>query len=123
MLRKILVIFIVFLPFLAHAQNTSESEVAKYVIGKWKIEGVKKADSTVFTPPKHPMKWEFNRDGILIEELGSHGAKVEWRYHVVGLDINVQLSGMAFSWKVLRMEPKVMLIKHQLGILKAVRIQ
>lgn len=120
MLRKILFILIVFVPLLAQAQNPSE--VAKYVIGKWKVEGIKKADSTVFTPPKHPMKWEFDRNGVLIEELGSHGAKVEWRYHVVGLDINVQLSGMAFSWKVLSMEPKVMLIKHQLGVMKVVRM-
>ena len=120
MLKKSLIIFVLFLPLLAHAQTTMD--VSKYVVGKWKVEAVKKADSTVFKPPKHPMKWEFTANGKLIEELGTHGAKVEWHYHVVGHEIKVQLGNMAFSWKVLSMSPKDMLIEHQLGVLKVVRM-
>jgi hypothetical protein len=120
MLRKILFIFVVMLPLLAQAQ--SSTEISKYLLGHWKVEAIKKEGSTVYTAPKHPTKWEFTSNGTLIEELGTQGAKVDWRYRVVGQDIKVQLGGMAFSWKVLSMEPKVMFIKHQLGILKVIRL-
>lgn len=120
MLRKILFVFVLFLPLQSHAQ--SSTEISNYLLGRWKVEAVKKDGSTQFTAPKHPTKWEFTKNGTLVEELGTHGAKVDWRYRVVGQDINVQLGSIGFSWKVLRMEPKVMYIKHQLGILKVIRL-
>jgi len=120
MLRKILFIFVFLLPVLAHAENTAD--ISKYLVGKWKVEGIKDNGGTTFHPPKHPVKWEFTRDGKLIEELGTNGAKIYWNYHVEGRDIKVQLGTMAFSWRIIGMEKKVMLVKHQLGLFEVRRM-
>lgn len=116
MLRKFLVLFVLLLPLSAYAQQSSN--IGKYLLGTWKVEGIKAKGSTKFRPPKHAMKWTFTRDGKLIEELGTNGAKINWRYRVVGHDIKVWIGHMAFNWKILGMEDKVMLVKHQLGLLK-----
>ena len=120
MLRKILFICVFVLPVFVHAE--SSADISSYLVGKWKVESVKKVGSTEFKPPIHPMKWEFTHNGKLIEELGSNGAKVQWGYHVVGGEIKVRLGNISFSWKILSMQPNVMLIRHQLGILKVIRI-
>lgn len=120
MLRKVLCICLLFVPLFAHAATSAE--ISKYLIGKWQVESIKKENSTEYHPPKRPMKWEFTKNGILIEELGASGAKVKWHYHVDEDEIKTQLGSMAFSWKVLSMQPKLMLIKHQLGVLKVKRM-
>lgn len=121
MLRRFLVVVVLLVPVYTQADNTVQ--LSEYVIGKWNVEGVKKDNSNVFQPPKHSMHWEFTRDGKLIEELGKSGAKVEWRYRIVGHNIKVQLGSMAFTWSVLGTEPNIMLVKHQIGTLKVIRIK
>jgi hypothetical protein len=67
-------------------------------------------------------KWDFRQHGILVEELGKSGAKITWHYRVIGKDIKVSAPPMSFSWHILGMEDKVMLIRHQLGLLKVRRM-
>lgn len=116
MMRKILVLFVLLLPLAAHARQSKD--IGKYLLGTWKVEGVKAHGSTEFRPPEHAIKWTFTRNGKLIEQLGKSGAKINWHYHVVGREIKVRVEHMAFTWRIIGMEGKVMLVKHQLGLLK-----
>lgn len=116
MLRKFLVLLILLTPLSAHARQPGN--FGKYLLGTWKVEGIKAKGSTRFHPLRHPRIWIFKRNGELIEELGTNGTKVTWRYRVIGHDIKVQLGQMSFVWQVIGMEDKVMLVKHQLGLLK-----
>lgn len=116
MLRKFLVLLILLMPLTAYAKQSGN--IGKYLLGTWKVEGIKAKGSTTFRPLRHPRKWIFKRNGELVEELGANGTKVTWHYHVIGHDIQVQLGHMTFVWQVLGMEGKVMLVKHQLGLFK-----
>lgn len=120
MLHRMLCIFALLLPVIAQAQQTSD--VSEYLVGKWQVESVKEHGDKAFHPPRHPVKWQFNRDGSMIEELGTSGAKIHWHYRVSGRVIKVQLRNMAFSWRILSMEPKLMLVRHQLGLFKVKRM-
>jgi len=120
MLRKILFILILLSPAMTQAKG--HQDVAKYLLGKWQVEAIKSEGDKAFHPPRHPVKWQFTGKGILIEELGRNGAKINWHYRVVGRDIKVDLGRMAFRWRILGMEDKVMLVRHQLGLLKVKRI-
>lgn len=120
MLHRFFIILALLLPVAAQAQKSSD--VSKYLVGKWRVESVKKQGDKAFHPPRHPVKWQFTSDGTLIEELGANGAKIHWHYRVSGRDIKVQLNNMAFSWKVISMEPRLMLVRHQLGLFKVKRM-
>ncbi|MEJ2360839.1 MAG: hypothetical protein P8Z75_05325 [Gammaproteobacteria bacterium] len=116
MLRKCFVLVILLLPLSAYAkQGTNYS---KLLLGSWKVEGIKAKGSTEFRPPKHAIRWTFTRNGTLIERLGKSGAKITWHYVVVGKEIKVRIEHMAFTWKILGADDKVMLIQHQLGLYK-----
>jgi hypothetical protein len=121
MLHKILFVFVLLVPVFAHAEKAGD--ISTYLVGKWNVESIQDEGGTGFHPPRHPVEWEFTKDGKLIEELGASRAKIHWNYHVVGRDIKVQLGNMGFSWRIISMEPKVMLVKHQLGLFKVVRIK
>lgn len=116
MMRKILVLMILLLPLAAHARQSSG--ISKYLLGTWKVEGIKAKGSTEFHPPQHSIKWTFTANGKLIEELGKNGAKINWHYAVVGREIKVRVEHMAFTWRIIGMEDKVMLVRHQLGLFK-----
>lgn len=118
--RNILFIFVLLLPLLGYAAPAGA--INHYLLGKWQVESVKEHGDKAYHPPDHPVKWEFTRDGNLIEELGKGGAKIHWHYHVVGRDIKVQLGHMQFSWRILSMKNKMMLIRHQLGLFKVKRM-
>lgn len=116
MVRKFLFLFLFILPLSVHAKQINN--ISKHLLGTWKVEGVRAHGSTKFKPPKHPMRWTFNPNGTMIEQLGKSGAKIKWHYYVVGHDIKVNLQGMSFTWRVIGMDDKVMLVQHQLGLLK-----
>lgn len=120
MVRKFLILVVLFLPLSAHARQINN--IGKYLLGTWKVEGVRAHGSTKFKPPKHAMRWTFNPNGTMIERLGKSGAKVKWHYVVIGHDIKVSLQGMAFTWQILGIDDKIMLIQHQLGLLKVRRM-
>jgi len=120
MLRKILLVMLILTPFMAQARG--QQSVEDYLFGKWQIEGVKSGADKNFHRPRHMRKWEFRHNGILIEELGKSGAKLTWHYRVVGKEIKVRAEHLSFSWRILAMEDKMMLVRHQLGLLKVKRL-
>jgi hypothetical protein len=120
MSRNILFIFVLLLPLLAYAAPAGA--INHYLLGKWRVESIKEQGDSSYHPPHHPVKWEFTRNGDLIEELGKTGAKIHWHYRVVGRDIKVQLGRMRFSWRIISMKDKKMVIRHQLGLFKVERM-
>jgi len=120
MSRNILFLFVLLLPLLTYAAPAGA--INHYLLGKWRVESIKEQGESGYHPPRHSIKWEFTRRGELIEELGKSGSKIHWRYHVIGRDILVQLGGMRFSWRILSMKGKKMLIRHQLGLFKVERM-
>ncbi len=120
MLHRVLCMFALLLPVAAYAQP--DSDIGKYLMGKWNVESVKERGDKAFHPPRHPVKWQFNSDNTMIEELGKSNARIHWHYRLVGRDIIVQLKNMSFRWRILSMEPTMMLIRHQLGLFKVKRV-
>lgn len=117
MVRKFVVLILLVLPLSVYAKQINN--IHKHLLGTWKVEGIRAHGSTKFKPPKHAMRWTFDRNGTMIERLGKSGAKIKWHYVVVGHDIKVSLKSMSFTWRVLGIDDKIMLIQHQLGLLKA----
>lgn len=116
MLRKFLMLAVLLLPLNAYAKQSSE--INRYLLGTWKVEAIKANGSTEFRPPRHPIKWTFTANGTLIEQLGKTGAKINWHYTVVGREIKVRVERMAFTWQIIGMDGKIMLVRHQLGLFK-----
>jgi hypothetical protein len=120
MIRKSLLILLLLMPVLAQAKKTED--ISSYLLGSWQVEAVKEDNAAKFHPPHHAVNWEFNPNGELIETLGKNGAKIHWHYRVIGREIKVQTGNLAFRWRILSMEPKLMLIRHQLGLFKVKRL-
>lgn len=118
-MRKLICMMFLLVPAAVNAQ--AKPDIHQYLLGKWQVQSVKEKGDKIFHPPHHVMKWEFQDNGILIESLGKSGAKIHWRYHLLGHDIIVQLNRMSFRWKILAMEPSMMLMQHQLGMLRVRR--
>lgn len=115
MVRKFLILIMLVLPLSVCAKQIN---ISKHLLGTWRVEGIRANGSTKFKPPKYPIHWTFEQNGTMIEQLGKSGHKVKWHYVVVGHDIKVSLMDMAFTWRILGIDDKVMLIQHQLGLYK-----
>lgn len=121
MLRKLICMLLLLVPVAVNAQ--AKPDIHHYLLGKWQVQSVKNKNDKTFHPPHHAVRWEFQANGILIESLGKSGAKIHWRYHLLGHDIIVQLNNkMSFRWKIMAMEPGMMLMQHQLGLLRVRRM-
>lgn len=116
MVRKFLILMILVLPFSVQARQVNN--ITKHLLGTWKVEGIRAPGTTKFKPPQHSIRWTFNPNGTMIEQLGTSGSKMKWHYVVIGHDIKVSAQTMAFTWQILGMDDKVMLIQHQLGLIK-----
>jgi len=120
MLQKLFCLVVLLVPIAVNAQ--SKPDIHQYLLGKWEVQSVKDQNDKTFHPPHHKLEWEFQKNGKLIESLGKKGAKIHWRYHLLGRDIIVQLNKMSFRWQILATEPGMMLLQHQLGLLRVRRM-